>query len=506
QQAHFYGLDHDEALASVTTTPAELQGFGHRLGYVKAGYDADIVIWDSHPLALGATPKQVFIDGIPQLSSPYIIPKPDEFQVEPKVPNFDKDAKDAVKYEGLPPLLPSKSVNSAVFLNVQTVYLRREANRGIESLSLNHNGINGTVVVLNGKIVCHGSHAQCASYADGNLEQIDLQGGALSPGFVSFGAPLGLQEIDQEPSTNDGSNYAPIIKNVPNILGKGSIIQAADGLQFQGRDTLLGYRNGVTIAVTAPVHHGFIGGLSVAFGTGSINRLVKGAIVKNVAALHVSIVDDVEQPSIATQISLLRSLLSGHGEGLLGKWFVKAANGEIPLVVKTQNADVMATLLDLLKELSQTVNAKIRLTIVGGAEAHLIAKELGQTGVGVILTRPRPFPATWSGKKILPGLPLSKEGQVKYLLSHNVTVGLGIEESWQARNAWFDAAWVAIEAGGSVDKETALSLISSNVEYLLGVDVQNQPDYVAWHGGDVFDLSSKVVAIVSGAKERIDVL
>jgi len=37
QQAHFYGLDPDIALAAVTTTPAELQGFGHRLGYVKAG-------------------------------------------------------------------------------------------------------------------------------------------------------------------------------------------------------------------------------------------------------------------------------------------------------------------------------------------------------------------------------------------------------------------------------------------------------------------------------------
>lgn len=37
QQAHYFGLDYDLALASITTTPAELQGFGHRLGYVKAG-------------------------------------------------------------------------------------------------------------------------------------------------------------------------------------------------------------------------------------------------------------------------------------------------------------------------------------------------------------------------------------------------------------------------------------------------------------------------------------
>jgi imidazolonepropionase-like amidohydrolase len=40
QQAHFYGLPADLALASVTTTPAEVAGFGHRLGYIKVGHDA----------------------------------------------------------------------------------------------------------------------------------------------------------------------------------------------------------------------------------------------------------------------------------------------------------------------------------------------------------------------------------------------------------------------------------------------------------------------------------
>ena len=60
------------------------------------GWDADLVIWDSHPLSLGATPKQVIIDGIPQLPTPYIVEKPDAFQVAPKVPNFDKEAKETV--------------------------------------------------------------------------------------------------------------------------------------------------------------------------------------------------------------------------------------------------------------------------------------------------------------------------------------------------------------------------------------------------------------------------
>lgn len=148
------------------------------------------------------------------------------------------------------------------------------------------------------------------------------------------------------------------------------------------------------------MHYGFIGGLSVAFNVGAVNRLEKGAIIKKIAALHVHIDHNTKKPSVSTQIAALRNLLSGNGKGETGNWFKKAASGEIPLVVHTDNADVIATLLDLLDELSQTVSADIKLTISGAAEAHLLAKELGDAGVGVILTRPRPFPTSWSGQNM----------------------------------------------------------------------------------------------------------
>jgi imidazolonepropionase-like amidohydrolase len=41
----------------------------HRIGYAKVGYDADLVLWDEHPLRLGATPVQVWIDGLSNLES-----------------------------------------------------------------------------------------------------------------------------------------------------------------------------------------------------------------------------------------------------------------------------------------------------------------------------------------------------------------------------------------------------------------------------------------------------
>ena len=37
QQAHYYGLPHNLALASVTSTPAGVLGQDHRIGYVKEG-------------------------------------------------------------------------------------------------------------------------------------------------------------------------------------------------------------------------------------------------------------------------------------------------------------------------------------------------------------------------------------------------------------------------------------------------------------------------------------
>lgn len=42
----------------------------------------------------------------------------------------------------------------------------------------------------------------------------------------------------------------------------------------------------------------------------------------------------------------------------------------------------------------------------------------------------------------LPGHPLSERSSIQVLLDHNVTLGIGITESWNARNIRFDLGWV----------------------------------------------------------------
>jgi imidazolonepropionase-like amidohydrolase len=60
------GLTWDEAFASISSVPADIMGVGDRLGSLKAGRAADVVVWDGDPLELSSAAITVIIDGIEQ--------------------------------------------------------------------------------------------------------------------------------------------------------------------------------------------------------------------------------------------------------------------------------------------------------------------------------------------------------------------------------------------------------------------------------------------------------
>jgi hypothetical protein len=176
--------------------------------------------------------------------------------------------------------------------------------------------------------------------------------------------------------------------------------------------------------------------------------------------------------------------------------------------VEAHSADIIATLIMLKKQVEDQRGNTIKLTITGASEAHLLAKELAAANVGVIVNPSRPFPSTWEQRRILPGPPLTKDSAISKLIDHNITVGIGIEEIWSARNTRFDVAWAALEAGGKISKAQALALGSTNIEALLGVkaDVAETPDLVATEGGDLMNMESKVVGIISSRRGVVDLL
>lgn len=57
------GMEPEAALAAITRDAAELAGVGDRVGSLKPGKDADVVVTNGHPLDWNGSIKYVFIDG-----------------------------------------------------------------------------------------------------------------------------------------------------------------------------------------------------------------------------------------------------------------------------------------------------------------------------------------------------------------------------------------------------------------------------------------------------------
>lgn len=58
------GMSEEEALKLVTLNPAKQLRIDDRVGSIEVGKDADIAIFNAHPLSIYAVPEQVYIDGL----------------------------------------------------------------------------------------------------------------------------------------------------------------------------------------------------------------------------------------------------------------------------------------------------------------------------------------------------------------------------------------------------------------------------------------------------------
>ncbi len=57
------GLSEEEALKTVTINPARMLHLDDRMGSIKVGKDADLVLWSAHPLSIYARCERTYVDG-----------------------------------------------------------------------------------------------------------------------------------------------------------------------------------------------------------------------------------------------------------------------------------------------------------------------------------------------------------------------------------------------------------------------------------------------------------
>ncbi|KAF5390646.1 hypothetical protein D9757_002646 [Collybiopsis confluens] len=558
RKAYHFGLPENLAIASVTSAPADALGMGYRIGYLKEGYDADVVMWDSHPLRLGATPTHVWIDGMKQIPltknsgrSTYgtsgVASRHDNSNSDPSVlsapgqPSYKRERQDTLDWDGLPPLKGIIQAERVVFRNVKEIWTRKR-DQIVESFVAEGNEF-GVAIVEKGKITCSGAEEECLLGGDERRVDIDLRGGSIVPGLMTFGSALGVEEIESESSTTDGRLFNALAADVPSIFKDvGGMVRAFDALMFETRharrvllfyspkavifNTIdrMAYRFGGITAATSSLsrpHYlnmnddSLVWGLSATFSTAAAHALEPGAIIQTDVALHVRITRprfDVPvrvATSVSSQVAALRRLLFGWEDidSDTGRWFRKAAEGVVPLVVEVHSADIMASLIMLRAEVDAKIGGQMRMVFVGAKEAWLLAKELSDAKVGVILTSLKPVADTWDERRILPGPPLTEETALKILVEHGVVVGIGIDQPQFAAETRFQLSQ-AYDSAPSLTPREVYSLASINLERLLGVKAvePETADLVAFEGGSAFNLSSKVAAVISASKGQVDIL
>ncbi|GAA5993130.1 hypothetical protein JCM10908_001303 [Rhodotorula pacifica] len=485
QQAHHYGLDANLALASITSTPARIAGMSHRVGSVKLKYDADLVMWSDHPLKLGATPQQVWIDGIPQLVEPF-----------PPAHRPKAEFVERVRFVNI-----SEIIGAGSELDKERGQLARPLQ-----------------AVVNVKTGVECLAEECSIDGD-EVRTIDLKGGALLPPLVTYGSVIGLTDIISEKSTTESSVTDPLasdgLSSLPQYIAPRMITAAQDALVFGGKQLETAERNGVRVAITAPPGKGFLRGLSVAFHTGAQNVLEPGAVVKDVAALHIQIGHLGSAASVALQIAELRRLLSidsDHAESSEGDSvkdsFALVAQGSLPLVIHADKADVLASLIKLKAAIEAKTSNSMRWIIHGGQEAHLIASQLAEADIAVILTSPRSFPTTWDARRALPGPPLTADTAVTILHQAGVRIALGVEEEWQPSSLLWEAAWVHKLSRGQISRTEAVKLVSAKVAEIFGLPQlgsgtdERLTELVAYEGNP-FEFGARALAAFGSGEIKI---
>lgn len=191
----------------------------------------DVVIWQSHPLQLGATPAQVFVDGIPQLESPNLVARSPADQEPPSVPDYSGEIREVIDSRGETELGPTNRTNRVVFVNVRSVVLR-DGYTLKEHVSANSEGEiapSTNVVVEAGEIICIGADCRSA-LRDKMTPVIDLEGGSIGPGLIAYGASVGLGHIDFEGSTGDAGLDAFELGKPPSFMR-----HASDALVFDSK-------------------------------------------------------------------------------------------------------------------------------------------------------------------------------------------------------------------------------------------------------------------------------
>lgn len=175
----FGGLSEDQALAMLTINPAKELGVDKRVGSIEVGKDADIAIWDGHPLSPYSRVAYTLIDG------DVFFQRKDLFGVD--------------KVQNLPQTLPTNShVNPLPVAKAPAYAIVGATIHPVSGSTIE----NGVVVMRGGSIESVGGSGTAVP---SDARRIEGKGLHVYPGLIDAGNSIGLAEISPIGQTIDAN-------------------------------------------------------------------------------------------------------------------------------------------------------------------------------------------------------------------------------------------------------------------------------------------------------------
>ncbi len=502
------GLTAEEAIALVTLNPAKQLRIDDRVGSLVVGKDADVAIFDGHPLSGSARNVMTLVDGEVRFADPTRVRVVDGTEAWLTRPGKDADAppspspfaglprRPGSKLPATPPAPPGASgAKGSLYAIV-----------GATVHPMNGPAIaDGVVVIRDGLIEAIGPRGQVTPPRGAHVVQ--ARGHHVWPGMIDGGTTLGLTEIGSVSGSQDGRSAS----------GYQSDLTVLTAVNPHSELIPVTRVNGVTSVLTAP------SGGPIA-GQSAIVRLAgwtpEEMALEGRFALHLSLpsVPDTPTPGDAAAAKRaaegkkrwqeatekLHDVLEAarrHLRSDAGKKAAKAdprvralfpfVRGERPVIVNADKA------LDIVAAVRFAKKEKLKLIISGGRESWRCADYLRDNDVPVILGPILSMPLRRHDRFDAPFTVASK------LAAAGVDFCFKSSDASNVRNLPYHAS-TAVAFG--LDRKRAWRALTSDAARILGIADRvgtlapgKQADVIVT-SGDILEPVSEVTTLFIGGR------
>ena len=304
---------------------------------------------------------------------------------------------------------------------------------------------------------------------------VEVDSKMITAGFISPFSHLGLIEINQIAATRDDSS---------DVYTAGFSISQA----FNPSSTLIPYNlnGGLTAAISAPSGSGLFSGLGSAF---SLSGQRDSLLLKDIAlfgsieadgeskAANILLIEDTfdlarkfnEDSREIQEFGLPDSVKYSKRDLLAIK---RVLNNEIPLVISINRASDIITMIDFAK------NQNIKLVIMGASEGWMVAKQLAESKIPVILEPINNLPTSFDrlGSRLENAALLNNAG-VKILISY---------DEWETHNAYLSRQGAGIAVSYGLPWYEAINALTKNVSDTFNIPnrgtltIGHEADLIVW--------------------------